>query len=86
MANPFLDHPNDVGETYLGHMGHAGKIGGAMILGGLACLLHGIFPFLFVTTGSNTIRQVSETCAARRALMAEAAAQRAAPEARVSRA
>ena len=86
MANPFLDHPNDVGETYLGHMGHAGKIGGAMILGGFACLLHGIFPFLFVTTGSETIKHLSETCAARRALMAKAAAQHAATEARVSRA
>ena len=64
--------------------GTAGRIGGAMILGGFACLLHGIFPFLFVTTGSETIKTLSETCAARRALMAKAATS--APEARVSRA
>jgi hypothetical protein len=29
-----------------------------MIGGGLACLVHGIFPFLFSQTGSRTIREL----------------------------
>ena len=31
-----------------------------MLGGGLACLLHGIFPFLFVTTGSQTIQRLHD--------------------------
>jgi hypothetical protein len=31
-----------------------------MILGGFACLLHGIFPFLFVKTGSAQISTLHE--------------------------
>jgi hypothetical protein len=27
-----------------------------MVFSGVACVLHGIFPFLFVTTGSDTIK------------------------------
>jgi hypothetical protein len=52
----FTDHPHAVGESYVEHMGMSFGFGRAMLLGGLACLLHGIFPFLFVKTGSDTIR------------------------------
>lgn len=51
----FCGHPESVGETYLEHMGAAGGFGSRMILAGFACLLHGVFPFLFVRTGSNAI-------------------------------
>ena len=34
--------------------------GARMILGGFACLLHGIFPFLFVKTGSAQISTLHE--------------------------
>jgi hypothetical protein len=54
----FTDHPHTVGESYVEHMGMSFGFGRAMLLGGLACLLHGIFPFLFVKTGSNTIREL----------------------------
>jgi hypothetical protein len=54
----FTDHPHAVGESYVEHMGMSFGFGRAMLLGGLACLLHGIFPFLFVRTGSNTIREL----------------------------
>lgn len=52
----FTDHPATVGETYVEHFHHASSFGVRMILGGFACLLHGIFPFLFVKTGSDQIR------------------------------
>ncbi|HEX2886602.1 DUF6356 family protein [Vineibacter terrae] len=52
----FVDHPASVGESYGQHMGMAFSFGGRMILAGIACLLHGLLPFLFVTTGSAMIR------------------------------
>ena len=57
----FTDHPATVGESYVEHLESATGFGGRMILAGLACVLHGVFPFLFVTTGSRTIRHLHET-------------------------
>jgi hypothetical protein len=54
----FTDHPASVGETYGQHMGTAAGFGGRMILAGLACLVHGILPFLFVKTGSAAITEL----------------------------
>ena len=51
----FTEHPAAVGESYVEHLGVATGFGGRMILGGLACLVHGILPFLFTSTGSRTI-------------------------------
>ena len=51
----FTDHPATVGETYLQHMGSASFFGSRMILAGLACMLHGLLPFVFTKTGSHTI-------------------------------
>ena len=51
----FTEHPASVGETYGEHLVHASGIGLRMMLGGFACMLHGLFPFLFVKTGSKQI-------------------------------
>ena len=51
----FTEHPASVDETYGEHFIIATGFGVRMILGGFACLLHGIFPFLFVKTGSAQI-------------------------------
>ena len=51
----FTRHPATVGETYGEHLVFASGIGGRLLLAGAACLLHGIFPFLFERTGSRTI-------------------------------
>jgi len=56
MLHPFTDHPRAVGETYWQHLGQATGFGVSMILGGFACLAHGLFPFLFTKTGSRTIQ------------------------------
>jgi hypothetical protein len=58
MANPFTDHPREVGESYGQHMAHAGWYGFALIGAGLACLVHAVLPFVFVNTGSNAIRRL----------------------------
>ena len=52
----FTEHPESVGESWFEHLRQAWSFGGRMILAGVACLLHGLFPFLFVKTGSNAVR------------------------------
>ncbi len=74
MANPFTDHPRAVGESYFGHLGQASGIGSQMILGGVACVLHGLFPFLFTKTGSNVILKLAGKCGQRRHQMSQAEA------------
>lgn len=51
----FTEHPQAVGETYWQHLAHASGFGVRMMIGGLACILHGVLPFLFVKTGSRQI-------------------------------
>ena len=51
----FTDHPKSVDETYGEHLVMASSFGLRMILGGIACLIHGLLPFLFVKTGSQQI-------------------------------
>ncbi|HVR92168.1 MAG TPA: DUF6356 family protein [Novosphingobium sp.] len=51
----FNDHPTSVGETYREHLAHASGFGFRMVLGGFACIVHGVLPFLFVRTGSKQI-------------------------------
>jgi hypothetical protein len=57
-GNPFTKHPTEVGEGYGEHLVQASGFGFKLIGAGLACIVHGIFPFLFVNTGSNTIRKL----------------------------
>lgn len=56
----FTDHPRAVGETYSEHLGMACRFGVRMIAAGSACVLHGVFPFLFVRTGSTTVRHLHD--------------------------
>ncbi|HWA30382.1 MAG TPA: DUF6356 family protein [Rhizomicrobium sp.] len=56
----FLDHPRSVGESYLEHLVSAFRFGSRMLAAGCACLLHGVFPFLFVKTGSTTVRHLHD--------------------------
>jgi hypothetical protein len=82
MENPFTAHPQAVGETYLQHSVFAGSVGLRMIAGGLACLVHGVLPFLFATTGSRIILALADRIAAgrrkadRSGILAELAATR----------
>ena len=60
MLQRFTDHPASVDETYLQHMGMAFGFGARMLLGGLACFVHGLFPWLCLTRGSDTIRTLHQ--------------------------
>ena len=62
----FTEHPASVGETYLQHLATATGFAVRMILGGIACLLHAIFPFAFRRTGSECITQLHERMVANR--------------------
>lgn len=59
MKNIFTDHPHSIGETYLHHLKFASLFGMKMMAGGIACLLHAIFPFLFQKTGSNLLLEMT---------------------------
>jgi hypothetical protein len=61
----FLEHPESVGETYLAHQRHAFGFGLSMIAGGLACLVHGLVPSMFLRTGSETISRLHSRMAGR---------------------
>jgi hypothetical protein len=63
----FLKHPRSVGEGYLEHQQRAFSFGRALIGAGLACLVHGLLPNLFVTRASDTVQQLNDTLARRRA-------------------
>ena len=56
MFRRFTDHPATVNETYFQHMAVAFGFGGRMLLGALACFVHGLFPWLCLTRGSDTVR------------------------------
>ena len=59
MTNPFTSHPASVGETYTQHLGFAFKFGAIMAVGGLAAMVHALFPFLCITTASRTLEQLN---------------------------
>ncbi len=54
----FTEHPASVDETYGQHLSVAGWYGAKMLGAGFACLIHAVFPFLFVRTGSATINRL----------------------------
>ncbi len=55
MDNFFTKHPHQIGESYFQHLKFAGAFGLNMLVGGFACILHAIFPFVFEKTGSNKL-------------------------------
>ena len=55
MDNPFTAHPHAVGESYSQHFRASWGVGLTLLAAGLACLVHGLCPALFKTTGSRTI-------------------------------
>lgn len=52
------EHLDDVGEGYGEHRRFAFGVGWTMVRAGFACLLHGLVPALFPTTGSDAIRRL----------------------------
>jgi hypothetical protein len=62
----FVDHPASVDETYFQHFISAVSFGTAMIVAGVACMVHGLLPAVFVTRGSDTIYALHERMVVKR--------------------
>jgi hypothetical protein len=58
--NIFTKHPNEVGMNYFEHFCFALMLARKMFFAILASLLHAIFPFLFTTYTSDTIRELHD--------------------------
>src|SRR5882762_6973992 len=56
----FGDHPASVGETYFEHLITATSFGIRMVLAGIACMVHGLVPAIFMTRGSDTVSTLHE--------------------------
>ena len=74
MLRRFTDHPSSLNETYLQHMGMAFGFGGRMLAGSLACFVHGLFPWLCLTRGSDTIRRLHHRMVTHRAVQPQQSA------------
>jgi hypothetical protein len=55
----FTDHPYAGGYTYFEHLKRASYLGSKCIYAGCILFIHGIFPFLFEHTGSDTIKKLN---------------------------
>ena len=60
MSNPFTAHPTSVNETYWEHLAFALRFGVKMAFGGVAAMLHAVFPFLFVRTAGKLCDELQE--------------------------
>jgi len=60
LIRSFTAHPASVGESYTEHLLRAVCFGTRMMFAGLACLVHGVLPFLFVRTGSRAISELND--------------------------
>lgn len=71
MLRAFTQHPETVGETYFEHLGSAWGFASTMFVGAMACLLHGLFPFAFQSSGSRRIRELHDRMVVHRTAKAE---------------
>jgi Family of unknown function (DUF6356) len=66
----FLDHPRSLGETYWQHHRRALRFGVSMIAAGTACLVHALFPAVFVRTASTVVLRLHDEVQAAKRLSA----------------
>jgi len=52
------EHPHSVGETYSEHLRSAWSFAGSMMLGAICCWLHGLMPWLWVSSGSQRVESL----------------------------
>jgi len=56
--NIFTEHPHRNGETYFKHMKKALSFAGIFLFLTFTSVTHALLPFLFITTGSDTIKRL----------------------------
>ena len=60
MFKLFTRHPHSVNETYFQHLFFTLKTGSKVVIAGLVCVIHGIFPFIFTDVASKSIISLSD--------------------------
>jgi hypothetical protein len=60
MAGAGRQHLIETGMDYDAHRRRAWRIGGALMVAGGACVIHGLFPGLFADKASRTIIRLHE--------------------------
>jgi hypothetical protein len=63
----FKDHPESVGESYFQHMSASFSFAVPLLSAAIAAFIHGLFPFLFVRTGSRIVTRLHERMVVHRA-------------------
>jgi len=63
-------HLKEMNETYLEHWWFAQKGGWRMVIAGLACVIHGFIPDIFVTTATDARRKSEQEMVERKNKMA----------------
>ncbi|WP_375319229.1 DUF6356 family protein [Candidatus Tisiphia endosymbiont of Oplodontha viridula] len=66
MRNLFLEHPKSLKETYFVHLKHSFYLSYTLIKISAISFVHGLFPFLFVTTTSDMVEKLSKDLVKRR--------------------
>jgi hypothetical protein len=56
----FSDHPSSVGETWSEHALRAIKISYSLGIASVTAFFHALFPFLFKTKASQTIKKLNK--------------------------
>jgi hypothetical protein len=51
----FTKHPHATGETYIEHQRFAASVGLKLLGAGAAAVIHGVCPFLFVSTAGRCV-------------------------------
>ena len=66
LCSKFTAHPHSVNETYCQHLKYACCTGLKLVRSGLACIVHGLFPFAFETYASDRIPALGDQLRDRR--------------------
>jgi hypothetical protein len=56
----FLEHPGQVGETYLEHAGHASAYGWRLFKASMCAFAHAIVPEVHKTTASDCVKDMAK--------------------------
>ncbi len=71
LAKLFTEHPASVDETYAEHMATSLSFAVPLFKAACAALIHAFLPFLFVTTGSETITALHDRMVTNRRVQPE---------------
>lgn len=80
MCSKFTDHPRSVNESYCQHLQYACRTGFNLLRCGTACILHGLFPFMFETYASDRVPILGDRLRERRESDTGAALRSSVPE------